>query len=453
MAREQRRRQALRVLNRNAAGIDIGSNEHWVAVPPDRDPEPVRRFAAFTADLVALADWLRQCGVTSVVMEATGVYWIPLFQILETRGFEVKLVNAKHVRHVPGRKSDQRDCQWLQELHSYGLLSASFRPENDICVLRAYLRHRDNVIRAAAQQVQLMQKSLIQMNVLLHNVISDITGLTGRKILDDILRGERDPMVLAAHRHPRIRATSEEIARSLHGDYREEHLFTLRQAVESYDFFGRQLRECDESILKVLRRFEPKLPPEAMPPASTSSHHKPQRNEPPVEFGGILYRLLGVDLTQVPGVQTSTAITIVSEIGLDISKFRSEKQFSSWLGVSPSPKVSGGKRLGEERRRIRNRVAQALRIAATSLQRSPTALGAFFRRMRFRLGPAKAIKATAHKLARILYRLLRYGTAYVETGQQAYEEQFRARQLKGLQRRAQDLGFTLVPRPEGGLVS
>jgi transposase len=453
VAPKQRRRQSLRVLNRNAAGIDIGSNEHWVAVPPDRDPEPIRRFAAFTGDLVALADWLRQCGVTSVVMEATGVYWIPLFQILETRGFEVKLVNAKHVRHVPGRKSDQRDCQWLQELHSYGLLSASFRPENDICVLRAYLRHRDNVIRAAAQQVQLMQKSLIQMNVLLHNVISDITGLTGRKILDDILRGERDPLVLAAHRHSRIRATSDEIARSLHGDYREEHLFTLRQAVESYDFFGRQLRECDESIRKVLTRFEPKLPPEAMPPPSTSSHHKPQRNEPPVEFGGILYRLLGVDMTQVPGVQTSTAITIVSEIGLDVSKFRSEKQFSSWLGVSPSPKISGGKRLGEEPRRIRNRVAQALRIAATSLQRSPTALGAFFRRMRFRLGPAKAIKATAHKLARILYRLLRYGTAYVETGQQAYEEQFRARQLKGLQRRAQDLGFTLVPRAEGGLVS
>jgi transposase len=370
VAPKQRRRQSLRVLNRNAAGIDIGSNEHWVAVPPDRDPEPIRRFAAFTGDLVALADWLRQCGVTSVVMEATGVYWIPLFQILETRGFEVKLVNAKHVRHVPGRKSDQRDCQWLQELHSYGLLSASFRPENDICVLRAYLRHRDNVIRAAAQQVQLMQKSLIQMNVLLHNVISDITGLTGRKILDDILRGERDPLVLAAHRHSRIRATSDEIARSLHGDYREEHLFTLRQAVESYDFFGRQLRECDESIRKVLTRFEPKLPPEAMPPPSTSSHHKPQRNEPPVEFGGILYRLLGVDMTQVPGVQTSTAITIVSEIGLDVSKFRSEKQFSSWLGVSPSPKISGGKRLGEEPRRIRNRVAQALRIAATSLQRS-----------------------------------------------------------------------------------
>lgn len=453
MARKQRQRQALRVLNRNAAGIDIGANEHWVAVPADRDPEPVRRFAAFTGDLVALAEWLRRCGVTSVVMEATGVYWIPLFQILETRGFEVKLVNAKHVRHVPGRKTDQRDCQWLQELHSYGLLSASFRPENDICVLRAYLRHRDNVIRAAAQQVQLMQKSLIQMNVLLHNVISDITGLTGRKILDDILRGERDPMVLAAHRHPRIRATSEEIARSLHGDYREEHLFTLRQAVESYDFFGRQLRECDESILKVLRRFEPKLPPEATPPPSTSSHHKPQRNEPPVEFGGILYRLLGVDMTQVPGVQASTAITIVSEIGLDVSKFSSEKQFSSWLGLSPSPKISGGKRLGEERRRIRNRVAQALRIAATSLQRSPTALGAFFRRMRFRLGPAKAIKATAHKLARILYRLLRYGTAYVETGQQAYEEQFRTRQIKGLQRRAHDLGFTLVQRPEGELVS
>lgn len=447
MARTRRRRQDLRILHPNAAGIDIGSAEHWVAVPVERDPEPVRRFEAFTGDLVALAEWLRGCRVDTVAMEATGVYWIPLFQILETRGFEVKLVNAKHVRHVPGRKSDQRDCQWLQELHSYGLLSASFRPDNDICVLRAYLRHRDNVIRAASQQVQLMQKSLVQMNLLLHNVISDITGLTGRKILDDILRGERDPMALAAHRNPHIKASTDEIARSLQGDYREEHLFTLRQAIESYDFFGRQLRECDESILRVLSRFEPKLPSDAHPPASTSSHRRRQRNEPPTEFGGILYRLLGVDLTQVPGIQASTAVTIVSEIGLDVSKFQSEKQFCSWLGLCPSPKVSGGKRLGEEHRHVRNRVSQALRIAATSLQRSHTALGAFFRRMRSRLGPPKAIKATAHKLARILYRLLRYGSAYVERGQQAYEDQFRDRQLRGLQRRASELGFNLVPRP------
>lgn len=453
MARTRRRRQELRILTPNAAGIDIGSAEHWVAVPVDRDPEPVRRFEAFTGDLVALAEWLRRCGVETVAMEATGVYWIPLFQILETRGFEVKLVNAKHVRHVPGRKSDQRDCQWLQELHSYGLLAASFRPENEICVLRAYLRHRENLIRSAAQQVQLMQKSLVQMNLLLHNVISDITGATGRKILDDVLRGERDPMVLAAHRNPRIKASTEEIARSLHGDYREEHLFTLRQAVEAYDFFGRQVRECDESILRVLGRFEPKLPAEAQPPPSTSSHRSALRNEPPIEMSGVLYRLLGLDLTQVPGIQTSTAVTIISEIGLDVSRFDSEKRFCSWLGLSPSPKVSGGKRLGEEHRHVRNRVAQALRIGATSLQRSQTALGAYFRRMRFRLGPAKAIKATAHKLARILYRLLRYGTAYVETGQQAYEDQYRNRQLRSLQRRAADLGFNLVPRPAGEPVS
>lgn len=453
MVRSRDRRPHMRVLFPNAAGIDVGSAEHWVAVPTDRDPQPVRRFEAFMADLIALAEWLKSCRIETVAMEATGVYWIPLFQILETRGIEVKLVNAKHVRHVPGRKSDQRDCQWLQELHSYGLLSGSFRPDDQVCVLRAYLRHRDDLVRSGASQVQVMQKSLIQMNLLLHNVISDITGTTGRKIIQSILDGERDPLVLAAHRNPRIKATTDEIVRSLQGDYRQEHLFTLRQAVEAHDFFDRQIRSCDERILDALAGFEPKLPPDAEPPNSTSSRRKPPRNEPALKVVSTLYRVTGMDLTQVPGIQALTAVTIISEIGLDLSRFPTEKQFCSWLGLSPSPKVSGGKRLGEERRHVKNRVAQALRIAATSVQKSQNALGAYYRRMRARIGPGKAVKATAHKLARILYRLLRYGTAYVETGQQAYEEQYRHRQLRSLQRRATDLGFTLIPAPTGAPVS
>lgn len=453
MARTRRQSHDRRILHPNAAGIDVGSAEHWVAVPSDRDERPVRRFDAFTADLIALAEWLRACRVDTVVMEATGVYWIPLFQILETRGFEVKLVNARHARHVPGRKSDQRDCQWLQELHSYGLLSGSFRPENDVCVLRTYLRHRENLVRHSAQQVQLMQKALAQMNLLLQNVISDIAGVTGRRILDDILNGQRDPMVLAAHRNPHIKASTEEIARSLVGDYREEHLFCLRQAVEAHDFYGRQIRTCDESILVVLGRFEPKLPVTSEPTRARASRSKRQRNEPPAEVSGILYRLLGLDLTKVPGVEASTALKVVSEIGMDISRFPTEKQFCSWMGLSPSPKVSGGKRLGEERRHVRNRAAQALRIAASSLQNSQSALGAFYRRMRYRLGPAKANKAAAHKLARILYRLLRYGTAYVETGQEDYERRHRERQLRGLQRHAAELGFTLTAVPPRETVS
>jgi transposase len=443
----------MRILYPNAAAIDVGSGEHWVAVPADRDPQPVRRFEAFTGDLIALAEWLKSCRIDTVAMEATGVYWIPLFQILETRGIEVKLVNAKHVRHVPGRKSDQRDCQWLQELHSYGLLSGSFRPDDQVCVLRAYLRHRDDLVRSGASQVQVMQKSLIQMNILLHNVISDITGVTGRKIIQSILDGERNPVVLAAHRNPRIKATTDEIVRSLQGDYRQEHLFTLGQALEAHDFFDRQIRTCDQNILDVLARFEPKLPPDAEPPKSTSSHRKPQGNEPPIKVVSTLYRVTGIDLTQVPGIQALTAVTIISEIGLDISRFPTEKQFCSWLGLSPSPKVSGGKRLGEEKRHVKNRVAQALRIAATTVQKSQSALGAYYRRMRARIGPGKAVKATAHKLARILYRLLKFGTAYVETGQQAYEEHYRHRQVRSLQRRAADLGFTLLPAPTGAPVS
>ena len=454
MSRSRGRRQHLSIVNPNAAGIDIGSAEHWVAVPPDRDPKPVRKFGAFTGDLVAIADWLKQSGVDTVAMEATGVYWISLFQVLETRGFKVMVVNARHLRRVSGRKTDYNDCQWLQELHTLGFLNASFRPENDVCALRSLVRHRENLVHSAAQQVQLMQKSLIQMNLLLQKVVTDITGVTGRKIIDDILAGQRDPKLLAQHRNPHIKASEEDIARHLEGDYREEHLFTLRQAVDAYDFFMRQLDDCHQSALRILGRFKTKLPPQALAldsPAPT--RRKRSKNAPPKEFHDLLFQCAGSDLTKVPGIEVSTALTVVSEIGLDMSRFPTEKRFSSWIGLAPSPKISGGKTIGHDRPNIRNRAAQALRMAASTLRKSPTALGAQFRRFLARLGPAKTIKAMAHKLAKIVYRLLKYGTAYVDAGEQAYQEQFRERRVRALKRNAADLGLALVLMPTGEPVS
>lgn len=454
MSRSRGRRQHLSIVNPNAAGIDVGSAEHWVAVPPDRDPKPVRRFGAFTEDLEAIAEWLKRSGVDTVAMEATGVYWISLFQVLETRGFKVMVVNARHLRRVSGRKTDFNDCQWIQELHTLGLLNASFRPENDVCALRSLVRHRENLVHSAAQQVQLMQKSLIQMNLLLQKVVTDITGVTGRKIIDDILAGQRDPKLLAQHRNPHIKASEEDIARHLKGDYREEHLFTLRQAVDAYDFFMRQLDDCHQSALRILGRFKTKLPPQALAldsPAPT--RRKRSKNAPPKEFHDLLFQCAGSDLTKVPGIEVSTALTVVSEIGLDMSRFPNEKRFASWIGLAPSPKVSGGKTIGHDRPNIRNRAAQALRMAASTLRKSPTALGAQFRRFNARLGPAKTIKAMAHKLAKIVYRLLKYGTAYVDAGEQAYQEQFRARRIRALKRNAADLGLALVPMPAGEPVS
>lgn len=444
---------SLPIIHHHAAGIDIGGAEHWVAVPEGSDPQPVRKFGAFTEDLLAIAAWLKACDVTTVAMEATGVYWIALFQILEASGLEVLLVNAKHVRHVPGRKSDQRDCQWLRQLHSFGLLSGSFRPPDDICVLRSYLRHRDTLVRLAASHVQRIQKALVQMNVLLTNVLSDVTGVTGMKIIKAILDGERDPLVLARFRNAHVKASSEEIARSLQGDFRQEHLFALKQSLDAHEFFQGQIAECDRDIQRLLDSFAPKLPPEAEPPPTTSSHRKPQRNEPPVTFRSALYRIVGIDLTQIPGLQTLSAVGLISEIGFDVSSFPSEKAFASWTGLCPSPKVSGGRRLGEDPRHIHNRTAQILRIAASSLSKSQTALGAFYRRLRARIGPAKALKALAHKLARIIYRLLRHGMAYVEAGQAAYEQRLRDKRIKYLTRQAAELGFQVLPLSERPSVS
>lgn len=437
----------LRHVNLHAAGIDIGSTEHWVAVPAGSDPKPVQCFGTFTADLHALADWLKECRVTTVAMESTGVYWIPLFQILETRGFQVLLVNARHVKNVPGRKSDVLDCQWLQELHTYGLLRGSFRPEDSICVLRAYWRHRNNLVRAVSAHIQHMQKALMQMNLQLHHVISDVTGITGLAIIRAIVAGERHPQTLAEHKDHRIKATKATIAKALEGDYRTEHLFVLKQALELHDFYCTQIETCDREMEAHLRTLESKGDPAQKPIGpSRQQHKKPERNEPVFDLRGELYRLLGVDLTTIPGIQASTAQTLVSELGCDITRWKSEKHFASWLGLCPGVKITGGKLHSGRTRRVVNRVATALRIAAQAVGRSKTALGAFYRRLRMRLGAPKANTATAHKLARMVYRLLKFGQAYVERGDQAYEQQFKNRLIRNLHKQATSLGFNLIPQ-------
>lgn len=436
----------LQQLNLFAAGIDIGSKSHFVAVPEGTDEQPVREFQCFTADLHRLVDWLISCLVTTVVMESTGAYWIPLFEILESRGLEVKLVNARHVKNVPGRKTDVLDCQWLQQLHTYGLLEGAFRPPEQICALRAYLRHRMNQVRYGAAHIQHIQKALTQMNLLLHNVVSDLTGVTGMRIIKALLAGKRDPQVLAGMRDKRCKNSIETIAKSLEGNYRPEHIFSLKQAVESFEFYQTQIAQCDREIESLLASFDAKVmttPPTNSDPEDGASV-KAQGRAPAFNLKDELQRVTGVDLTKIDGIDTTTALKVISEIGIDTSRWKSEKHFASWLGLSPGSKITGGKRLSGKTKPVVNRAAAALRMAASSLYRSQCALGAYYRRMKARLGAPKAITATAHKLARLIYSMLKHGTEYTDVGQDYYEQQYKSRALKNLKARARQLGFDLV---------
>jgi transposase len=438
----------LSCLNLNAAGIDIGATEIYIAVPGDRDPQPVRCFPTFTEDLHAAAAWLKACHIETVAMESTGVYWIPLFQILEARGFKVFLVNAHHVKNVPGRKSDVSACQWLQYLHSVGLLRGSFRPQQAVCSVRSILRHRDSLVQMASSHVQHMQKALDQMNLQLHHVISDITGMTGIAILEAILAGERNPHTLAALRDRRIKASADTIAKSLVGDYRREHLFTLRQSLAAFRHYQQLIAACDREIAQSLEQFESKLdPPVDPPPASPSPSNdgsKPKASEPSFDLQTHLHRIFGVDLTQVPGINVLTAQTLLAEIGPDLSRFPSGPEFASWLGLCSDNRVSGGKVLSVKTRKVKNRAATALRMAALSVHRSQSFLGHFYRRMRAKLGAPKAITATAHKLARILYHMVTTGHAYDETICAQNEVQNRKRMEARLRKQARELGLQLV---------
>jgi len=392
----------------DAAGIDCGQNSHFVAVPPDRDPEPVREFRTFTAELHRLADWLTQCGVKTVAMESTGVYWIPLYEILEQRGFEVLLVNARDVHNVRGRKSDVSDCEWLRELHSVGLLRASFRPAAAIVPLRSYLRQRATLVEEATTRIQRMQKALTEMNLLVHTVLTDLTGQTGLKIVRSILNGERDAERLAAHRDQRCHASHAEIVAALTGNYRAEHLFALRQNFAAYEFLLQQLTECDAAIEKQLSELAAQQPPPTTallaPRRKTSSKHQPQ-----FDIRSPLQRLTGgADLSQIDSIGPQTALQIVAEIGTDMRRWATEKHFTSWLALAPNNKVSGGRLLSSRTPPSANRAAVILRRCAMSLGRTSTALGAFYRRLAARVGKAKAITATARKLALLVYRVQRW---------------------------------------------
>lgn len=438
----------LPVMRPNAAGIDIGATEIFVAVPADRAAENVRSFPTFTQDLYALADWLAECGVKTVAMESTGVYWIPLFQILEERGLEVCLVNARHVKNVPGRRTDVSDCQWLQFLHSVGLLRASYRPQQQVCAVRALLRHRESLVQMAATHVHHMQKALDQMNLQLHHVISDITGQTGLAIVDAILAGERDPLVLAQLRNERIHASEEVIAKSLVGDYRAEHLFTLRQSLAAYRSYQKLIDDCDREICRSLEHFHPPRQPDVCGDIPQSRVRRPSSKS---VLQAELQRVFGIDLTKIPGIRVGIAQTLFGEIGPDFTKFRSASAFASWLGLCPDNDISGGKVLWVGTRKVKCRAATALRMAAQSLHRSQSALGDFYRRMRAKLGAPKAITAAAHKLARILFHLITTGQEFDDRRFAADQLRYHKRQEAKLRAKAKAMGFQLLPlqRPAG----
>jgi transposase len=427
-----------------AAAIDSGAKIHVAAVGPDRDPEPVRTFNTFTDDLHRLADWFAGCGIKTVVMESTGVYWIPIYEILEQRGFEVMVVNARDAKHVPGRKTDVSDAQWLQRLHEYGLLRASFRPPAEMAALRAYLRQHERLLEYGAAHIQHMQKALTKMNLQLHHVVSDITGVTGLLIIRAIVAGERDPAVLASYRDPRCHSSVETVRQALVGNIREEHIFALTQALELYDVYQAKVVACDGQIEAILKRLKKRAPPPAnkLPVARQRGR---QPNAPAFDARAALYAILGVDLTQIHGLGPYLALKLVGECGTDLAAWPSAKHFTSWLGLAPHNKISGGKVLSSKTRRTSNRASSLLRLAALTVGRTDTALGAFYRRLSARIGKAKAITATARKIAVLFYNTLRHGMAYADPGATYYEDRYRQRVLHNLQRRAKSLGFVLQP--------
>ena len=430
-----------------AAAIDIGSTMHMAAVNPEADDRPVRSFGTFTGDLHDMARWFKSCGVTSVAMESTGVYWIPAFEVLERHGFHVILVNARYAKNVPGRKTDVNDAAWLQRLHSYGLLRGSFRPKAEVATLRAYLRQRERLIEYSASHIQHMQKALMEMNVQLHHVVSDITGVTGMKIIKAIVAGERNPHALAEMRDVRCHASVETIASALTGNWRDEHIFALCQSLALFDFYQAKIGECDRKLEMSLQDLagdngDNKV---RLPKARTKTK---QVNTPDFEVRNALYRVLGLDLTQIHGIGPSLALKLVGECGTDLAAWPSSKHFTSWLCLAPGNKISGGKLLSSKTRQSSSRVAALLRLAATTIGRTDTALGAFYRRLSARAGKAKAVTATARKIAVLFYNSVRYGMAYHDPGANQYEERYRCRVISNLQRRAKALGFVLRELPD-----
>jgi transposase len=432
----------------NAAGLDIGSEEIVVAVPVDRDPEPVRVFRTFTPDLHMLVAWLVACGIDTVAMESTGVFWIPIYELLEQHGIRPYLVNARHVKTVPGRKSDWNDAQWLQKLHALGLLQASFRPDSELRTVRALARHRAELIRHRAPHILHMQQALKLMNIQLSIVLSDITGDTGQAIVRAIVAGERDPAKLAELRHPNCKATLAEIEKALTGTWQDAQLFILQQGLELFDFYTAQLDACDREMERVYQAIESRGEKDApLPDLPRAKPGSKSKNEPNFNVRAQLARIVGVDLVAVMGLSASSVQTIISEIGTDMTRFATVKHFCAWLGLAPRNDISGGKVLRSRTMKVRTRANQAFRDAAASVGRSDSSFGAYYRAMRARLGPQQAIVATAHKIARVVYHLLKTGEAFQEESAEVYEQKRHARELKNLTRRAQKLGYTLTPVP------
>ena len=436
----------LAIVHPNAAGLDIGSREIWASVPPGRDEETVKRFNTFTPDLQALVDWLVACGVDTVAMESTGVYWIPVFELLEARGLKVYLVNSWHLKHVPGRKSDYLDCQWIQKLHALGLLNGSFRPDAEMVALRGYLRHRAQLLAHRAPHLLHMQKALQQMNLQLHHVLSDVTGVTGLTILRAIVDGERDPVKLAQLRNPACKSSEETIAQALTGSWKTELLFVLQQSLELYDFYTRQVAACDAEIEKQFATMKPRWDgPEELPDIPPVKPGSKSKNQPQLNVRREILRLTGVDLVAVEGISASLAQTLLSEIGTDMTKWENDKHFGSWLGLAPHNDISGGKVLRSRTMKTHNRAGQAFRQAAASVSRSGSAFGAFYRRKRAQLGPMQALVATAHKIARTVYYMLKNRVQYVDMGAEAYEQKQREREIAYLKKKAAKLGFDISP--------
>jgi transposase len=435
----------LEVVHADAAGIDIGNETHYVAVPPTRDSQPVRRFGCTTAELKEMAVWLKQCAIRTVAMQSTGVYWIAVYDILEQAGLEVYLVNARDTKNLPGRKSDVQESQWLMKLHTYGLLRNSFRPSQEIRTMRTYWRQRNDLVQSAGRYIQRMQKALTQMNIQLANVLSDVSGMTGQAIIKAILAGERDPLKLAEFRDKRVKASEEVIARSREGNWQEDLLFVLQQEQDGYEFCQRQMAECDQRIEQYLEGREDRSAGASLPEETRKGRLKKKRgNKPRFDLRKGLFRMTGTDLTRIDGLDVMTAMTILSEAGWDMSKWATEDHFVSWLRLCPDNRISGDKVMGKGRLPTNNRVSTALRMAASTLRMSKTYLGAQFRRLKSRLDTPVAIKAMAAKLARLVYRMLRYGMKYVDRGAEFYEAQHRQLQIKHLKSKAAKLGFQII---------
>jgi transposase len=439
---------SLEVVHPDAAGIDIGNESHYVAVPPSRDNQPVRCFGCTTAQLKAMATWLKQCRIRTVAMQSTGVYWIAVYDILEQTGLEVYLVNARDTKNLPGRKSDVQESQWLMKLHTYGLLRNSFRPSQEIRTMRTCWRQRNDLVQSAGRHIQRMQKTLTQMNIQLANVLSDVSGVTGQAIIKAILSGERDPHKLAALRDWRVKANQEQIAQSLEGNWQPDLLFVLKQEQDGYEFCQKQMAECDRQLKHYLEQSEDRSHGAPLPVEERKGRlRKKKGNAPRFDLRERLFFLIGTDLTRIDSIDVKTATTVISETGYDMSKWQTENHFVSWLRLCPDNRISGEKIIGKGRLPTNNRATIALKMAASTLRKSDTYLGAQFRRLRTKLGAPCAIKAMAAKLARLIYRMLRYGTKYADKGSAFYQAQYRHLQIKQLKCKAASLGYQVTPIP------